>query len=78
MEEPVQRSEIKEDNEEGLAEEQRSSPASRPLRIEIRTTRLKEERTVIEPLQSESQVVTGPNKYTRRGRLIKRPVRLNL
>ena len=86
MEEPIQRSEIKEDNEESLAEEQRSFPASTPLRLEERTTRLEEERTVNEPLHPESHVVTGtpnkytcaPNKYTRSGRLIKRPVRINL
>ncbi len=71
MEEPIQRSEIEEDKEEGLAEKQRSSPASSPLRLEERTT-------INEPLQSELQVVTGPNKYNRSGRLIKRPVRLNL
>ncbi len=77
VEEPIQKSEIEEDNDEKLAEEQRSSPASSPPRLEKQTTRLEEERIVNEPLRSELQVATGPNKYTRSGRLIKRPVRLD-
>ena len=78
VEEPIQKSEIEEDNDENLAEEQRSSPASSHPRLEEQTTRLEEERIVNEPLRSELQVATGPNKYTRSGRLIKRPVRLDL
>ena len=78
VEEPIQRSEIEEDNDENLADEQRSSPASSPPRLEEQTTRLEEERIVNEPLRSELQVATGPNKYTRSGRWIKRPVRLDL
>ncbi len=78
VEEPIQRSEIEEDNDENLADEQHSSPASSPPRLEEQTTRLEEERIVNKPLRSELQVTTGPNKYTRSGRLIKRPVRLDL
>ena len=65
VEEPIQKSELEEDNDENLAEEQRSSSASSPPRSEEQTTRLEEERIVNEPLRSELQVATGPTKYTR-------------